>query len=59
MKSWSRSRGAKKRGVNWKATCCFCGKPIANRMKYDNEGRVRYAHSSCCKGKAGDWIRCW
>ncbi len=55
-----RSRAAKKRGVNWKADCSVCGKPIANRMKFDTVAKV-YAHASCSKKKTpvGKWEDCW
>jgi hypothetical protein len=58
MKNWSRSRGALKRGVNWKSTCSICGKPIANRMVM-NKSTHEYAHTSCSRTKTGEWEPVW
>ena len=64
----NKSRAAKKRGPNWKADCTICGKPISNRMVYDdikgdvfNPTPVKYAHYSCSKKvKAeGKWYPAW
>ncbi len=61
MKNFAKSRGALKRGTNWKADCCVCGKPISNRMQYDYDDSnvTRYAHLSCSKKIPGNWEPTW